>query len=264
MIQPVADTHVHVWDFNKAEYAWLKGNTSLLNRNYAVNEIEAERNSTGITKGILVQAANNSEDTAWMLEVVKQTPWICGVVGWLPLTDPEATARALDETYKDELYFKGVRHLIHDEPDARWLLQPAVIESLQLLAAKNIPYDVVGVLPEHIQTVLELAEKVPDLRMIFDHLNQPPIAAGERFGKWGELMQEAARHPNFLPRFQDLAPRCKKRRPGPLPIFSPMWNLHWSILEQHVVAVAATGLFPYWQVRTPIHGNNTKNYSIQD
>jgi len=83
-------------------------------------------------------------------------------------------------------------------------LQPAVIESLQILAENGIPYDVVGVLTEHIETVLTVSEKVPGLRMIFDHLNQPPIASKQKFGKWGELMKEAAKNKNFYAKISGL------------------------------------------------------------
>lgn len=206
----LADTHVHIWDFNRAEYAWLEGNTSILNRNYSIEELQAERLEVGIKKGILVQAANNFEDTDWMLHVAVNTDWIAGIVGWLPLTNPDATLKALQKKYGKENYFKGVRHLIHDEPDAEWLLQPEVINSLQILADHNIPYDVVGVLPEHIETALKLAAKVPELRMVFDHLNQPPIATKEKFGKWGELMKEAAQHKNFYAKISGLGLTAQK------------------------------------------------------
>lgn len=206
----LADTHVHIWDFNRAEYAWLEGNTSILNRTYSIEELESERNVSGITKGILVQAANNFEDTDWMLHVAVNTDWIAGIVGWLPLTDSEATLKALQKKYGKEKYFKGVRHLIHDEPDAEWLLQPEVINSLQILADHNIPYDVVGVIPEHIETALQVAAKVPELRMVFDHLNQPPIATKEKFGRWGELMKEAAQHKNFYAKISGLGTTAQK------------------------------------------------------
>ena len=206
----LADTHVHIWDFNRAEYAWLKGNTSILNRTYSIEELETERSNIGVTKGILVQAANNFEDTDWMLHVADNTPWIAGIVGWLPLTNPDATLKALHNKYGRENYFKGVRHLIHDEPDAEWLLQPQVIQSLHILADHNIPYDVVGVLPEHIETALKVAAKVPELRMVFDHLNQPPIATKEKFGKWGELMKEAAQHKNFYAKISGLGLTAQK------------------------------------------------------
>lgn len=200
----IADTHIHVWDLEQAAYAWLKGNISILNRTYAVEELEPARQAAGITTGVLVQAANNFEDTDWMLAVAAKTDWITGVVGWLPLTDPAATQKALEEKYGHHPLFKGVRHLIHDEADPEWLLQPAVLESLQLLAQRNIPYDVVGVLPVHIKTALRVAEKVPELRMVFDHLNQPPVSTKEKFGAWGELMKTAAGHPNFYAKISGL------------------------------------------------------------
>lgn len=204
MLSRIADTHIHIWDFKQAEYAWLKGNTTLLNRTYAIEEIETERRDAGITAGILVQAANNFEDTDWMLHTASQHDWIKGVVGWLPLMDPDATVKALQHKYGKETYFKGVRHLIHDEPYPDWLLQEPVLVSLGILAEHNIPFDVVGVLPAHIETALEVAKKVPGLRMVFDHLNQPPIATGERYGKWGELMKEAADHPGFYMKISGL------------------------------------------------------------
>lgn len=200
----IADTHVHIWDFSRAEYAWLKDNISILNRTYSIGELETERREAGITAGILVQAANNFEDTDWMLHVAENTDWITGIVGWLPLTDPDAVLKALERKYGKEKYFKGVRHLIHDEADSKWLLQPSVIDSLKILAEHDIPYNVVGVLPAHIETALAVAEKVPGLRMVFDHLNQPPIATKERFGNWGELMKNAAKHKNFYAKISGL------------------------------------------------------------
>ena len=103
-----------------------------------------------------------------------------------------------------EEYFKGVRHQIHDEKDPEWLMQPAVVESLKLLATHKVPYDVVGILPAHIKTGLSIAEKIPDLQMVFDHLNWPPISTKEKFGEWGGLMKIAARHKNLYAKISGL------------------------------------------------------------
>jgi L-fucono-1,5-lactonase len=243
----VVDTHIHVWDLEKVEYPWLKGNTSLLNRTYALEELEAERTAAGVSAGVLVQAANSIADTDWMLKTAAAHPWIRGVVGWVPLQDPEATGRILEEGYRsgglleegyrsgrlleegyrsggllEEQYrpgglLKGVRHLIHDEADPRWLAQDTVLESLGLLAERGISYDIVGVLPEHIRTALRVAEKWPELRMIFDHLNQPPAGvreAGRQPGgtEWGELMKAAAAHDRFHVKISGLGTAARKGR----------------------------------------------------
>lgn len=212
MLTAIIDTHIHVWDFDQAQYPWLKGDTSILNRTYAIAQLEEERKSAGISRGVLVQAANNLEDTAWMIRVAETHPWIAGIVGWLPLQDPSATARLLEKHYRSGSLLKGVRHLIHNEADVEWLLQEKVLESLGLLAARNMPYDLVGALPGHIATALKVAAKWPGLRMIFDHLNQPPISGPLENSAWATLMKEAATHPNFYVKISGLGTAAGKGR----------------------------------------------------
>ena len=207
-MQNVIDTHIHVWNLAQVDYAWLKGDTSILNRTYELEELEDDRKASGITAGVLVQAANSLEETAWMIKTAQKHRWITGIVGWLPLQDPDATARILGTDYRPGMILKGVRHLIHDEADARWLLQDAVLESLGLLAANDIPYDLVGILPAHIETALKVAERWPKLRMIFDHLNQPPILKQDK--RWEELMKEAARHDRFYAKISGLGTAAGK------------------------------------------------------
>lgn len=200
----IIDTHVHIWDLEKADYPWLKGDDSILNRTWKIEEIDNDRKKAGVVAGVLVQAAGNLEDTELMLDTARKTDWINGVVVWLPLMDPDAMQQLLEKRFLKEKYFKGVRHQIHDEKDLKWLLQPEVIESLKILSSYDIPYDVVGIKPEHIETVLEVAEKVPGLRMVFDHLNWPPIPTKERFGRWGELMSIAGQNKNLYAKISGL------------------------------------------------------------
>jgi L-fuconolactonase len=204
MMNHVIDTHVHIWDLEKAEYKWLENDTTLLNRTYRLGELSPHIGKANVTQGVLVQAANNFADTDMMLNAAAATAWITGIVGWLPLTDPLATEKALTEKYLKNPYFKGCRHLIHNEPDPYWLLQEPVIESLRLLASYGLTYDVVGVNNAHLQTAIRLAEKAPELKMVLDHLNQPPISSGEKFGEWGALMQTAAQHKNICAKISGL------------------------------------------------------------
>jgi L-fuconolactonase len=200
----IIDTHLHIWDLKRAAYPWLKNDKSLLNKSWSVDEVEPERKLAGIDAAVLVQASSDPEDTALMLETANNTDWICGAVCWLPLMDPAATHRLLEEKFLKEPYFKGVRHQIHDEKDEKWLLQPSVMESLQLLEKFDIPFDLVAVLPLHIEVALKVAEKLPRLRMVFDHLAQPPVSRMEKFGTWGSLMKSAAAHPNFFAKISGL------------------------------------------------------------
>jgi len=142
-----------------------------------------------------------------MFDCAEQYPWIIGVVGWVDLLNPE-TAKMQLEAHVQNKYFKGIRHLIHDEPDHNWLLQPAVIESLGILADHGVPFDVVGVKIEHIKAAIQVAKQIPHLKMVFDHLNHPPIATSEQFGAWGEAITEAAAMPNFYAKISGLGTCC--------------------------------------------------------
>lgn len=198
----IVDTHVHTWNLEKLRYGWLDGNTSILNRSYLLEEMEHERRIAGVKAGVLVQAANTLEETQYMLELAAHTEWIQGVVGWIPLMKPSDAERAIN-VFKKNPFFKGVRHLIHDEPDENWLAQEEVVESLGLLAEAGIPYDVVGVKLSHLQIAIRVGEQIPSLKLVLDHLNQPPMN-GKDDEEWRSLMKVAAGNKNIYAKLSGL------------------------------------------------------------
>lgn len=204
MKKNIIDTHIHIWDLQKGRYKWLDGDTSILNRTYKIEELLPEMARTPVAAGVLVQAANTLEDTELMLETARRHEEIIGIVGWLPLQEPKKTEALLQDRVLKEPYFKGVRHLIHNEQYPQWLLQPTVLESLGILAAYNIPFDVVGINEGHLRTAIRVGEKIPALRMVLDHLNQPPVKADEQFDTWGSLMKEISYNGNVYAKISGL------------------------------------------------------------
>jgi L-fuconolactonase len=99
--------------------------------------------------------------------------------------------------YQKEPYVKGFRHLIHDEANPDWLLQPEVVENFRKLEKTRCTFDVVSVLPRHLECILKLSEKFPDQKWVLDHLSHPPAKTKERFGKWGVLIKAASQNPNI-------------------------------------------------------------------
>ncbi len=198
---------MHSWDLQKVRYSWLDGDTSILAQTYYPLDIEAQLSAANVSAAIMVQAANSIDDTVFMFECAAQYPWIIGVVGWVDLLNPQTTKQQL-EAHLENKYFKGIRHLIHDEPDSNWLLQPNVIKSLEILANHGLPFDVVGVKIEHIKAAIQVAKQIPHLKMVLDHLNHPPIATHEQFGAWGDAIAEAAAMPNFYAKISGLGTCC--------------------------------------------------------
>ena len=202
MTIPIIDCHQHLWDLSKVEYAWLVPAYGPLYRTYLATELEPQMAEAGVSATILVQSANSYADTVYMLDQADVYPWMIGVVGWTDLLDPADTAKAIERFSKNR-YFRGVRHLIHEEPDPHWLLQPVVWESLQLLADAGYTFDVVATKHEHLECLPAIGEHVPNLRMVIDHLAQPPFQAGEP-GQWGEDMRIAAENPNIYVKISGL------------------------------------------------------------
>lgn len=189
----IIDAHQHVWDLQRAEYAWLGPDAGILNRSIPMGEVLPSFEAAGVTGSVLVQAADNDDDTEYMLEVARRSPQVLGVVGYVPLHQPERAAERLAELQQEPL-FCGVRNLIHDRSDPHWLLRDDVDATLGLLEDAGVPFDVVGVLPEHLEAVIAISERHPRLRMVLDHLNKPPIGAADS-EPWRSLIARAAENP---------------------------------------------------------------------
>ncbi|MRX44739.1 amidohydrolase family protein [Agromyces kandeliae] len=189
----IIDTHQHVWDLDRARYSWLTPEAGVLYRSIGMDEVLPSIAATGVTGTVLVQSADNDEDTDLMFEVAAGEPLVVGVVGYVPLHEPERAAERLEELRSRPL-FRGIRNLIHDRPDPRWLLRDDVDAGLGVLEAAGVPFDVVGVLPEHLEAVLEVSRRHPELDLVLDHLNKPPIGAGD-LEPWASLIARVAENP---------------------------------------------------------------------
>lgn len=196
------DTHQHFWNLDEVAYPWLIPEYGPIYRRFAPEELAPQLAACGVDKTVIVQAMDSYADTDSMLKIAAENDWVAGVVGWVPLHDPAEAARKLDE-YQGNPYFRGVRHLIHEESNGDWVLQKQVIESLQLLAERGLTFDVVAVYPGHLKHVPTLVEKAPDLKMVIDHLAKPPLGEEDR-AVWREQMAAAAESPNVCAKVSGL------------------------------------------------------------
>jgi len=198
----VVDAHQHVWDLDRVSYPWLTPDYGPLYRSFDERELAPQLAAAGVDRTVLVQAADSEADTNLMFEVADRWPTVAGIVGWVPLLAPEQAADALEKRRQDAR-FVGVRHLIHVEPDPDWLLQPAVRDSLDVLAGLGLTFDVVAVLPRHLEHVSTLAERHPNLRLVIDHLAKPSIK--ERgWQPWADQIAHAAAYPNVYAKVSGL------------------------------------------------------------
>jgi len=193
MTFPVIDAHQHVWDPARAEYDWLGPALAPIDGAMSFEDLAPELRAAGVDFTVQVQSADNAEDTALMRESAAKHPEVAAIVGFAPLDDAAGTAATLDSWAGDSLLV-GVRNLIHNKADADWLLRPEVDEALGVLEERGLAFDLVAVLPRHLELVPILSERHPDLRIVIDHLAKPPIGL-DSSEPWSRLLAEAARNP---------------------------------------------------------------------
>lgn len=196
------DAHQHFWNLSVAEYDWLTPEYRAIYKNFEPADLQPQLNAAEIDKTVLIQSANSYEDTAYLLCTADQHDWIGAVIGWVDLIAPKEVEKRV-KMYKQHPKFRGVRHLINAEANLDWLVDPVVQDSLQVLADNDLIFEVAAVFPNHLKHVPTLAEKMPNLKLVIDHLATPKIK--ERvMSPWSEQLQAAAMHPNVYAKVSGL------------------------------------------------------------
>jgi L-fuconolactonase len=196
MTRPTVDSHLHVWDLSRGGYDWLGPQDGVLYRSFPPEEAAAELAAAGVGSAVLVQADNSVSDTDYLLDVADRFPFVAGVVGWVALDDTATAAKQLDR-YAEHPRFRGVRHLVHIDPRDDFLALAAVRDSLRLLAGRGLPFDVPDAWPRHLAAAADLADAMPELTVVVDHLAKPPRGT-DQFAAWSRAIRAVAARPNTI------------------------------------------------------------------
>jgi L-fuconolactonase len=166
------DAHQHFWDLDCNKYKWLTPSQKILYRNYLPDQLLHPLLRHQFSKTILIQAADNVKETEYLLDLYKKNDFIAGVVGWLDMesTDFEMKFKKM----KEHKGFIGIRPMLQDLEDDQWILRPAVLKNIELLVNDDFPMDIL-IFPRHLQTIIELLEYFPNLRIVINHLAKPDI-----------------------------------------------------------------------------------------
>ena len=187
------DAHVHFWGSAElAGYGWMTPEMDAIRRSFGPEDLRGHLERHGFDRAVLVQTCPSLEETRGYLELAATTGFLGGVVGWVDLTDPAVreTVAELREGSGGR-YLVGIRHQVHDEPDAEWLLRSDVRRGLRAIGEAGLAYDVL-VRTRELPAALETIRALPELRFVIDHIAKPPIASGE-LDPWAERLAPLAR-----------------------------------------------------------------------
>ena len=89
------DAHQHFWHYDPAAHVWMTDEMEVLKRDYGPADLRPLLLESDVEGTVAVQARQNLDETAWLLELADEHPFIKGVVGWVDLRSP-AVAEQLD------------------------------------------------------------------------------------------------------------------------------------------------------------------------
>lgn len=225
------DAHQHLWHVSENEYSWITPDLTSINRDFSLSDIAEDSEKLNIESAVLIQAADTYADTDYMLAISSESSYISGVVGWIPFDQPE---QAIAQLTKNRVHsiIKGYRNLSHDYSnpkyahDDTWILRPEVLETLSAVGQAGLTLDYVATNDAHIHAISEVADRIPDLKIVVDHAAKPNIA-DRVLHPWMESMAKLAAHPQIFTKFSGFNTLSK-----------PNWSVEdWRPYFEHIMDV---------------------------
>jgi L-fuconolactonase len=186
------DSHQHFWNYSATEYPWIGSGMERLARDYLPAELATVAGAEGVEGSVAVQARQSLAESRWLLGLAEANPFIRGVVGWVDLRSDGVAAALAELAAHDK--FVGVRHVVQDEPDPRFLLGTDFVRGVRQLHPLGLVYDLL-LYPQQLPAAVELVGMLPEQPFVLDHLAKPRIKAAE-IQPWRRDIEALAKHGN--------------------------------------------------------------------
>ncbi len=182
------DAHQHFWNYTPKEYGWIDDRMNVLRRDFVPEHLNVEIERVGIRGTVAVQARQTLQETDWLLGLARRHETIRGIVGWVPLVDPDV-ALHLDK-YSANSRIKGMRHVLHDEADDHYVLRDDFNAGISLLAGFGLTYDIL-IFEGHLPQSIRFVDRHPNQIFVIDHMAKPRIKRC-RLAPWRENIARIA------------------------------------------------------------------------
>lgn len=186
------DAHQHFWTYDATEYPWITDEKSILRRDYLPEDLAREQAKVNFAGSIAVQARQTLEESRWLLALADRTERIKGVVGWVDLCSERVEQQLADLAAHPKLV--GVRHVVQDEPDDRFMLRREFLRGLSLLKQFGLTYDLL-IYPKQLPAAIEVVKRFPEQSFVLDHAAKP-LVRDRLLSPWAERIRELANFRN--------------------------------------------------------------------
>ena len=176
---PIIDTHIHLFDPTRPQGAPYTGPPGVPIEPSLPARYRKLATPLGIVGAIKVEASPWVEDNLWVLEVAERDPIIVGVIGNLEPDKPDF-AEMLDRYRKNRL-FRGIRYgNLWGRDITRQVDNPAFVDGVKRLQQADLVLDTANPRVDLLQAIVKLTDKIPDLRVVLDHLPSLEPTPGTR------------------------------------------------------------------------------------
>lgn len=170
----ILDTHHHLWKVSRGDYFWMTPDLPIA-RDFMPDDLAPLLRQAGVTRTILVQAAETEAETDFLLEIAATCDFVAGVCGWLDLDSAEFPSRL--EHYMANPLWKSVRPMLQDLVPDDWVLRPRVLRNLEVMARAGARFEVLTK-PPQLPHAIEAIRRTPGLKAVINHISKPDIAGG--------------------------------------------------------------------------------------
>lgn len=205
--QHIIDTHIHLYDTAREEgVPWPPANDKVLYKPHMPAEFKRVAQAAGVTGVVIVEASHRLDDNRWVLELVENDPFFVGLVGNI---DPysEQFEKHLKQLQGDPR-FVGIRARVPgkklDYQDKR------LLANFRQLSEAKLTLDVLmnGEGTETILEVHRLAQAIPDLNIVVNHVLGYNIDGNAPDEAWQQAVNTLAENPNVYVKVSGLYQRC--------------------------------------------------------
>lgn len=230
---PVIDTHIHLFDPTRPQgVPWPEKTDTVLYHRAMPDRYRQVTKGLGIVGAIEVEASPWLEDNQWVLDIAANDTLILGTVGDLEPGKPDFR-KHLERFQKNPMFF-GIRcGNIWGRDLAKQVYQPDFVEDLKALAAAGLEMDTANPDPTLIEAVVRLTDRVPNLRVVIDHLPQldPPSNPEARKALQNNL-QELGKRPQVYVKVSSVLRHVDGKVPDNLDFYRERLDLLWEIFSE--------------------------------
>jgi predicted TIM-barrel fold metal-dependent hydrolase len=217
---PIIDTHIHLFDTNRSQgVPWPDKKDKILYKPALPERYRSIVGRVGIAGAIVVEASPWLDDNQWVLDVAEKDKIIVGVIGHVEPGKPDFGKHL--ERFQASPLFRGIRYgNLWGYDISSQLENPRFISDLRSLARDGLVLDTANPNPALLTAIVKLTDRVPDLKIVIDHLPQMTIPEDKVIQKSYEAdLRELGQRPKVYVKISEVLRRVNGQIPTALSFY---------------------------------------------